>query len=132
RAQEQPVDVVAPVEVEREIDHFARQEPRARHVAGSPVDTVLAVVLAEIGKQYLQQRDAPAVGRETVADARARAGAQPRAPFGVAARRAAAGAGRVVLGGVSQNFKLGGDFHILYIYTAKLPAAWCCNALHAG
>src|SRR5690606_35670832 len=107
----QPADVVAAIEVEGQLDHLLRREARPRHVAGAAVDAVLAVVQAEVGEQHLEQRDAAAVRRIAVADAGAVGGTQPALPLGAVFRRPAAGAGGVVLGGISANLKLGDQLH---------------------
>ena len=111
RAEKQPLDAVAAVEVERELHDFVDAEARPRHVAADAVDAVQAVVDAVVGQQDLQQRDAAPVGRVAVADARAlgRADAAPadRAPLVGAAR----GARGVVLGGVGEDGELVLEVH---------------------
>ena len=69
RRQEQALDAVAPVEVERQLDHLVDREPGARDIARAAADAIGAVVDAEIGQQDLQQRHAAAVRRVGVADA---------------------------------------------------------------
>src|SRR5690349_20290309 len=69
RAQEQPLDVVALVELHREVYDFLHGKSGAWGIAGNPVDAVRAIVDAIVCKQNFQQRNAPAVRRETVADA---------------------------------------------------------------
>ncbi len=76
RAEEQALDQVAAVEIERQGHHFVGREAGARDVAADAVDAVQAVVLAPVGEQDLQQRDAAAIGRVAVADAHAAGGAQ--------------------------------------------------------
>lgn len=109
--EKQPVDVIAPVKVEREAHDFLGCETRARHVARAPVHAILTVVQTEIGQQDFQQRHASAVGREAVADARARARAEPVRAARTALWRAAARTRRVVLGGVGEYFELFEQFH---------------------
>jgi hypothetical protein len=62
RRQEQPLDIIALVEIERQRDHLLRAETRALHIARRAVDAEAAVVDAEVGQQYLEQRNAPPVG----------------------------------------------------------------------
>ena len=100
--EEQALDIVALVEVQREADHLVHAEAGAGHVAGDPVHAIDAVVDAEIGQQDLEQGHATAVGREGVANAHPAVGrADPasvlRRAFGSAAGRAR----RIVLGGVA-------------------------------
>ena len=66
--EEQPLDAIAAVKVQRELYHLIDREARAGHVAGHPVHAVQAVVLAEVGEQDFQQRDAAAIRREAVAN----------------------------------------------------------------
>ncbi|MDZ7914222.1 MAG: hypothetical protein U5O16_20660 [Rhodococcus sp. (in: high G+C Gram-positive bacteria)] len=105
--EEQPLDAVAAVEVQRELHHLIDREARARHVAGDAVDAVQAVVLAAVGQQNLEQRDAAPVRRIAVADARALGGADAAPAHRVALRSAAGCAGGVVLGGVGQDGEFG-------------------------
>lgn len=66
RGQEKSLDVIAPVEIERQPHDFVDHEARPRH-ARAAIDTVLAIVEAEVGQQQLEQRNAAAVRRITVA-----------------------------------------------------------------
>jgi hypothetical protein len=120
--EEQAVDVVAQVKIDRQLDHFIDRKTRARHVGTAPVDAVLAVVDAEIGQQDLEQRDAAPVRRVAVADAHAAGGADAVLAVRRALGRTAAGAGGVVFRCVSEDFELVVQFHrrrhSLYIYTA--------------
>ena len=115
-AEEEALDVVAPVEIERELHHFLGREARAAHVAGDAVDAVEAVVDAVVGEQDLQQRNAAAIGRVAVADAGAGGGAEAAAAR-VALGRAAARAGGVVFGGVGEDGEFGGEIHIVFVRT---------------
>ena len=69
RRQEQALDIVAAIEVERELHDLFGRETRPDDVAGNPVHAIKAVVDAMIGEKKLQKRDAAAVGRVRVADA---------------------------------------------------------------
>ena len=109
--QEQPLDVVALVEIEGEPHHLLGREARARHVARDAIDAVRAVEHAEVGEQDLQQRHAAAIGRVAVADAHALGAADAAGLAGIALVGAAGRAGGVVLGGVGQDGQLGADVH---------------------
>jgi hypothetical protein len=106
-----PLDVVAAVEVQREVHYLLHAEPRAAHVAAAAVDAVLAVVDADVGEQDLQQRHAAPVRRVAVADARSLRAADPLRPA-LAPLCAAAAARRVVLGRVGEDGQLLRDFHL--------------------
>jgi hypothetical protein len=58
------------------VHDFIDGEAGARHVAADAVDAIEAVVLAVVGEEDLQQRDAAAIGRIAVADAHALVRAQ--------------------------------------------------------
>ncbi len=109
--EEQPLDVVALVEVQGERDHLVHAEARAWHIAGHAIDAIGAVVDAEVGQQNLQQRYAAAIGRIAVADAHALGAADTAAGARIALARAAGGAGGVVFGGIGQNGQLADGFH---------------------
>ncbi len=59
--QEQTFDVVAPVELERQVDDFLRRKSRTRSIAGDAIDAVRAVVNAIVCEENLKERDAPTV-----------------------------------------------------------------------
>ena len=105
-AEKQAFDVVAAVEVERQLHHLFDAEARARRIAGAPVDAVQAVVDAEVGEQDLQQRDAAAVGRVAVADAHALGRAHAAGAERMLLAGSAGSAGCVVLGRVRQHRQL--------------------------
>ena len=75
RAEEEAFDVIAPVKIERELNHFLRSETRALHVARRAVDAVKAIVDAVVREQNFQQRNAAAIGRVAVANSGAGGGA---------------------------------------------------------
>ena len=120
--QEQPLDAVAPVEVQRQLHHLGHREAGALHVGALAVDAVAAVEDADIGQQDLEQRDAAPVGRIAVADAHAGDRAHALAVQRVAPLRSAGGAAGVVLGGVGEDEKfalqLHGCMNIQYICLA--------------
>ena len=64
-----PLDIIPAIKLQREIDHFLNRKSRSRCVAAHAVDAILAIVNAVIGQQDFQQRNAPAIGRVTMADA---------------------------------------------------------------
>ena len=80
---------------------------RAGHVAAHAVHAVQAVVLAEVGEQNFQQRDAAPIGRVAVADAHALGGPHAPPAHRVAWCRSAGRARGVVFGGVGQDGKFG-------------------------
>ena len=51
--EKQPLDIIAAVKSEREVDHFLRREARPYDVRTLPVDAVMAIEHAVIGQQYL-------------------------------------------------------------------------------
>ncbi|MNP41335.1 hypothetical protein D3C76_1350300 [compost metagenome] len=71
----------------------------------------MAVVQAEVGQQYLEQRYAAAVGGVAVTDTHAVGSAQAVAAARIALGRTAAGAGCVVLGGVGKDAEFGDELH---------------------
>ena len=105
--QEQALDVVALVEVDREVDHLLDGEAGAPHVARAAVDAVGAVVHAEVGQQDLEQRDAAAVRR--VGSGRCRCPVVEPTPLPSREFRRGApagGAGRVVLRRIGKDREL--------------------------
>ena len=99
--EEEPLDVVAPVEGGRDLRDLPRREGGARHVVAAAVDAVGAVVNAVVGEQQLQQGDAAPVVGPRVADARRAGMAQP-APSSAAVRPAGC-AGDVVFRSLRQD-----------------------------
>ena len=110
-AEEQPLDVVPLVEIEREFHHLLGCECGAADVAGAAVDAVVAIVDAEIRQQHLEQRDAAPVRRVAVADARAAGGTYAFAIERVSPDGSRAGARGVVLGGVGEDGEFGVEFN---------------------
>ena len=53
-AEEESLDVVPLVEIQREPHYFIRRESRALHIARAPIDAVVAVVKARIREQHFQ------------------------------------------------------------------------------
>lgn len=109
--EEEPLDVVPLVEIEGEIDGFLHGEGGAAHVAGSTVDTVVAIVDAAVGEQDFQQGDASSVRGVAVANARSAGGPDAAAIERVPFCRARAGAGSVVFRGVGQDGEFGFQMH---------------------
>ncbi|MDR6956625.1 hypothetical protein J2W43_000588 [Pseudomonas brassicacearum] len=120
-AQEQTTDAVAAIKIQGQPHHLLRREAGPWHIAGATVDTVLAVVQAEVGQQHLQQRDTAPIRRVAVTDPHAIGGAQPFAASRAALGSTTAGARGIVFGSVGENAKLGDQFHgnlfILYACT---------------
>src|SRR3546814_18306144 len=71
RGEEQSLDIVALVEIERQRDDFLRAEARTLDIARRAVDAETAAVDAEVDEQDFKQRDAPAGGSIDVTDATA-------------------------------------------------------------
>ncbi|MOA00514.1 hypothetical protein D3C78_1198830 [compost metagenome] len=74
--QEQPLDIVAPIKLQRQPNHFFWRKPRSLDIAGRAVDAIGAIIDAEIGQQNFQERNAAPVRRIGMADARPFRGAQ--------------------------------------------------------
>ena len=107
--EEESLDVVAPVKADGELRQLPWGEGGPAHIAGAAVDAVGAVVDAPVGKQHLEQGDAPAVGGEGVAASGGQGAPQAAGP----ARpiQPAGGARRVVLGRVGQDGQLVQQLH---------------------
>ena len=75
--EEQPLDVVAAVELQREVDEFPGRKRRARDIVAAAIDAVGTIVLAGVAEQHLQQGNAPAIGRPRMAYARTAAAPEP-------------------------------------------------------
>src|SRR3546814_2768422 len=54
--EEQPLNIVAAIEAERQVDHFPHGEAGAPHIARPAVDAIMAVEDAAVGQQDLAQR----------------------------------------------------------------------------
>src|SRR4051812_31184158 len=63
RREEQPLNVIALIEGERELDDLLRREPRAPHVRALAVDAISAIKDAAVGQQNLEQGNAAPVRR---------------------------------------------------------------------
>ena len=125
-AEEEAFDVVALVELSREEDDFFGSEAGARSVAGNAVDAVAAIVDAIVREKEFQQRDTAAIGGVAVANANAIG--IPEAAFDAGTAGTAAGAGGVVLGGVSEDAKLGADLQNLeYSMRNEASAFYFCS-----
>ena len=110
--EKQALDVVASIEVDRQFHYLIRREARPRHIAGSAVDAIKTIVIAGIGEQDFQQRDAASVRCIGMTDAHAgRRRAEAFAIAGVPFLGAAGGAGSVVFGGIGQDFQLALHVH---------------------
>ena len=105
--EEQALDVVALVDVQRQPHHLFDGEAGAGHVGADAVDAVGAVEHAEVGQQDLEQAHAPTVGRVGMAHAHAaRRGAHAPPVARVALGPARRGATGVVLRRVRQDRQL--------------------------
>ncbi len=112
--EKQSLDVIAAIEVECQLHDFIDGEARSRHIAGRAVDAIKAVVIAGIGQQHLQQRNAASIRRVGMTDAHAgRSRAHAFAVAAVPLLGAAGGAGSVIFRGISQDFQLALHVHAL-------------------
>ena len=111
RGEEQPLDIVAAVELDRQLGQLLRREGGAARVVRAAVDAVAAVVDAGVGHQHLQQRDAPPVGREAVAAAGDGGGGIADFAGLKAAADAAGGAGGVIFGRIREDGQLLQQIH---------------------
>ena len=110
-AEEQSFYVVSFVKIECQRDDFLGREAGPLHIAGPPVDAIVAIVQTNVGHQYFQQRDAPSVRGVRMTDAGAPGRADPFASARVFARRSTAGARSVVFRGVSEDFEFTVNIH---------------------
>jgi hypothetical protein len=109
RAEKQPLDVIATIEVEREAHDLLDGEARALDVARDPARAIAAIVDAEVREEDLEKRHASAIRRVAMADAHPLGAAEAallRAPLRTAARTRS-----VVLRGVGQDRKLASQLH---------------------
>ena len=102
--EKEPLNIVAAVELDGEFGQLPGSKSSPGRIVGPAVDTVLAVVGADVRIEDLQEGDAPPVSGEGVAAARRHGGAQPARPSGPV--QSAGGAGGVILGGVRQDGQL--------------------------
>ena len=109
--EEQPLDVVAAVELDGQLCQLLRRKGGTLHIVAAPVDAVFAVVDAAVGHQHLQQRDAPPVGGESVAAPGQRTGGVADVPLPAAPAGPAGGTGCVILGRVGEDGELFHDVH---------------------
>ena len=103
--EEQPLDIVAPVEFQHQAHHLLDAEAGALDIGRHAVDAIGAVVDAEVRHQDLEQRDAAPVRRIGMADAHPLGRSQAPRP-GIAPGRPAGGAGGVVFRGIRQDGEL--------------------------
>jgi hypothetical protein len=105
--EKQSLDVVAAIEVDRQLHHFVDREAGPCHVRRSAVDAIQAIVIAGVGEQHLQQRDAAPVRRVGMADAHARRGrAEALAVAGIPLFGPRGSAGSIVFRSIRQDFQL--------------------------
>ena len=120
RTEKQSFYIIAPVELYGQSRQFVRLERRPREIIAAPVDTVFAVIDTLIGKQYLQQGNAPAIRTPGMADPRRMGVADISRILPVGST---AGTGHVVLGTVCQYLKFfhkSLHFHPLHSKAASL------------
>ena len=109
--QEQPLDIVPPVETNGQLRQFPRRERRPPRIVAAPVDAVFTVEGADVGHQHLQQCDAPPISGEAVAAPGDRGGRIADHTGSGAAPHTAGGAGRIILGGIRQDGQLLQNVH---------------------
>ncbi len=105
RGQEQPLDIIAPIEFDRQPDDLFGGKPCSFDIAGGAIDAIGAVIDAEIGHQDFQEGNAAPVRGIGMADSGAFGRAQPAACGRIPFRRAARCAGGIIFGGVGQDGK---------------------------
>lgn len=101
--EKQPLDIVAPIELQRQPHHLLGSKPRPLDIARRTIDAIGAIIDTEIGEQYLQERNAAPVRRIGMAYARPLRGAKSAGCSRAAFRRAAGGTGRIVFGRIGKN-----------------------------
>ncbi len=102
--EKQTLDIIAAIEVERQFDGFLDRKSCPLHVRGGAIDAVKAIVVAGIGEQDFQERNAASVRRIGMTNSHPGIGRSHA--FAVAAVPrfgSTGGAGGVVLGGIRQN-----------------------------
>ena len=109
--KKQPFDVIPPVKTDGQLCKLSRRERRPPRVVAAPIDTIFAVEGADIGHQYLQQRDAAAIRRKAVAASGDGGGGVADHAGSGPALHTAGGAGRIVLGGIRQDRQLLQNIH---------------------
>lgn len=77
RAEKQPLNIIAAIEINGEINHLLYRKRRATHIITAPAHTIGAVIDTVIGKQDFQQGNAAAVLGITVANTHTIRIAQP-------------------------------------------------------
>ena len=125
--EEQPFDIIAAVEFDRQLGKLFGRKGRARRVVRAAVDAVFAVVAAVVREQHLQERHAAAVGRKRVAAARDGRGRAADLTLPIAALGPARGAGGVVLCRVGKDRELVEKVHVLS-GRISLCGAWAGRA----
>ena len=68
-AEKEPLDIIAALEAESEINHLLGGEPRASHIRALTIDAIVAIENAMVGEQQLEQRDTSTIRSIGVADA---------------------------------------------------------------
>ncbi len=118
---EQSLDVVAPIEVERQLHDLVRRKARPLHIRRGPVDAVGAVINAEVGQQHLEQRDAAPIRRVGMAD-RPFGRADAAGLCAVSPLRSAGRTGCIILGRIGENRQLSlkGELHGLFTIRSRL------------
>ena len=101
--KEQPLDIVAAIEADRQVGHFLRGEARPARVAALAIDAVMTIENAVIGQQDLEQGDTPAVGGIGMADPHPLGRTDPLPAQRIAPGRSGRRARGVVLGRIGKN-----------------------------
>ena len=124
RGEEQPLDVVAAVEAQGEVDDLLRRKPRAPHVRALAVDAIVAIEHAVVGEQDLEQGDAPPVRRIGVADAHPFGRAHALASAAIALRRPGRGARGVIFCCIGKDFELLEEGELSHLFFICSPVGF--------
>ena len=108
--EEESLDIVAPIKVERKGDDFVGGESGTGNVVAPAIGTVGAVIHAAVGKEEFEQGNAPTVIGPTMANTAGR-GVAHAAVRRTPSAAAAGGAGGVIAGGGGKNFEFAVDVH---------------------
>ena len=110
--EEQPLDIIAAVELDGQLRQLSGREGGAAGVVTAAVDAVFAVIHAAVGHEHLQQGDAAAVSGKAVAAAGHRGGCIADLAGLKAAADAAGSTGGIIFGGVRENGQLFQKIHV--------------------
>ena len=110
--EEQPLNIIPPVEVDGQVCQFLRRKRRPPGIVAPAVDAIGAVIDTAVAHQHLQERDAPPISGEGMAAAGDGRGGVADIALPEPAADAAGGTGGVILGCVRQDLQLGKNVHL--------------------